>query len=124
MVTLKRGSQLVKASKRSGDFISLRELVDEVGVDACRYFFLTRSANSQMDFDMSLAKRQSSENPIYYIQYAHARMSGILRNASEQKISWLDGNVSLLTQNTELTLIREMLKFPELKPKLQSILDL
>ena len=114
MVTLKRGSQLVKASKRSGDFISLRELVDEVGVDACRYFFLTRSANSQMDFDMSLAKRQSSENPIYYIQYAYARISSILRNASEQGISWLAGDVSLLNQNTELTLIREMLKFPEL----------
>lgn len=114
MVTLKRGGQLVKASKRSGNFISLRELVDEVGVDACRYFFLTRSANSQMDFDMSLAKRQSSENPIYYIQYAHARISGILRNANDQAISWRDGDVSLLTRTTELTLIREMLKFPEL----------
>ena len=114
MVTLKRGDQLVKASKRSGDFISLRELVDEVGIDACRYFFLTRSANSQMDFDMSLAKRQSSENPVYYIQYAHARISGILRNASDQGISWRDGDVSLLTHTTELTLIREMLKFPEL----------
>ncbi len=114
MVTLKRGGQLVKASKRSGNFISLRELVDEVGVDACRYFFLTRSANSQMDFDMSLAKRQSSENPIYYIQYAHARISGILRNASNQGISWRNGDVSLLTRTTELTLIREMLKFPEL----------
>ena len=113
MVTLKRGGQLVKASKRSGNFISLRELVDEVGIDACRYFFLTRSANSQMDFDMSLAKRQSSENPIYYIQYAHARISGILRNAIDQAISWRDGDVSLLTQTTELTLIREMLKFPE-----------
>lgn len=113
MVTLKRGGQLVKASKRSGNFISLRELVDEVGIDACRYFFLTRSANSQMDFDMSLAKRQSSENPIYYIQYAHARISGILRNAIDQAISWRDGDVSLLTRTTELTLIREMLKFPE-----------
>ena len=114
MVTLKREGQLVKASKRSGDFISLRELVDEVGIDACRYFFLTRSANSQMDFDMVLAKRQSSENPVYYIQYAYARISGILRNANDQGISWRDGDVSLLTQTTELTLIREMLKFPEL----------
>ena len=70
MITLKRGGELVKLSKRSGDMISLAEVIEEVGVDACRFFFLCRSADSQMDFDMELAKKESQDNPVYYIQYA------------------------------------------------------
>ncbi|MGH2588138.1 MAG: arginine--tRNA ligase, partial [Dehalococcoidia bacterium] len=70
LVTLKRGGELVRLSKRAGDIITLREVVEEVGPDACRYFFLLRSADSQMDFDIELAKRQSNENPVYYVQYA------------------------------------------------------
>ena len=86
MVTLKRGDAEVRLSKRSGDIITLREVVEEVGADACRFFFLSRSADSQMDFDLELAKKESAENPVYYIQYAHARIASILRLAQEKGI--------------------------------------
>ena len=114
LVTLKRGGETVRISKRSGDIITLREVVDEVGADACRYFFLSRAADSQMDFDLELAKRQSQENPVYYIQYAHARIAGILRLAAERGIDHSDGDLSLLTHPAELALIRKMLTLPEM----------
>jgi arginyl-tRNA synthetase len=113
MVTLCRGGEVVKVSKRSGDLITLRELIDEVGADACRFFFAARSADSQMDFDLELAKKQSADNPVYYVQYAHARIASILRLAEERKIDYADGDVSLLTTEPELTLIRKMLLLPE-----------
>jgi len=113
MVTLRRGGELVRISKRSGDIITLREVVDEVGADACRFFFLARSADSQMDFDMELAKRESQDNPVYYVQYAHARIASILRLAQEREIGFNDGDISLLTTEPELTLIRKMLLLPE-----------
>ena len=114
MVTLRRGDELVRISKRSGDIITLREVIDEVGVDACRFFFLSRSADSQMDFDLELAKRESADNPVYYVQYAHARIASILRLAQEREIDYGDGNVSLLVTEPELTLIRKMLLLPEI----------
>ena len=114
MVTLKRGGELVRVSKRTGDIITLREVMDEVGVDACRYFFLARSANSQMDFDLELAKKQSQDNPVYYIQYAHARIASIMRLAQERGIKYGDGDVSLLTAPAEMTLIRRLLQLPEI----------
>jgi len=114
LVTLRRGGDIVPVSKRSGDIITLREVIDEVGSDACRYFFLSRSANSQMDFDLELAKKESPENPVYYIQYAHARIASILRKANQEGISHTDGDVSLLTTPPELTLIRKILLLPEL----------
>lgn len=114
MVTLKRGGEVVRISKRTGDMITLRDVIDEVGPDACRYFFLSRDANSQMDFDMALAKEQSQENPVYYVQYAHARIASILRLAEERGIDFSDGDVSLLTHDSELSLIRKMLELPEL----------
>ncbi len=113
MVTLSRGGEAVKVSKRSGDIITLRELIDEVGADACRFFFAARSADSQMDFDLELAKKQSADNPVYYVQYAHARIASILRLAEDRKIDYADGDVSLLTTEPELTLIRRMLLLPE-----------
>jgi arginyl-tRNA synthetase len=113
MVTLCRGGEVVKVSKRSGDLITLREVIDEVGADACRFFFAARSADSQMDFDLELAKKQSADNPVYYVQYAHARIASILRLAEERKIDYADGDVSLLTTEPELTLIRRMLLLPE-----------
>jgi arginyl-tRNA synthetase len=113
MVTLRRGSELVRVSKRSGDIITLREVVEEVGADACRFFFLSRSADSQMDFDLELAKKESQENPVYYVQYAHARIASILRLARQRRIDFGDGDVSLLTSEPELTLIRKMLLLPE-----------
>jgi arginyl-tRNA synthetase len=87
--------------------------VEEVGADACRFFFLSRSADSQMDFDLELAKRQSAENPVYYVQYAHARIASILRLAQEGGIDYTSGDVSLLVTEPELTLIRKMLQLPE-----------
>ena len=114
MVTLKRGDETVRASKRTGDFVTLRELVDEVGMDACRYFFLARAASTQMEFDLELATRESSENPVYYVQYAHARNASILNLAAEQDIDFSAGDVSLLTHPNELELIRTMLRLSEL----------
>ncbi len=114
LVTLKFGGDLVRASKRSGNIITLGDLVDEVGADACRYFFLARAAESQMEFDLELARRASSENPVYYVQYAHARIAGILRQANERGVTWEDGDVSLLVDDAESALVRKMLLLPEL----------
>ena len=114
MVTLKRGSEVVRASKRTGDFVTLRELVEEVGADACRYFFLARTPSTQMEFDLELAKKESVDNPVYYVQYGYARIAGILRNAVEQGIDWSGGDVSLLTHESELALVRKMTHLPEL----------
>jgi arginyl-tRNA synthetase len=114
LVTLKRGSEVVKLSKRAGEIISLREVVEEVGADAVRFFFVGRAADSHMDFDIELAKRQSAENPVYYVQYAHARIAGILAHARERIDSFDDGDVSLLEHEAELALIRKMLQLPEL----------
>lgn len=85
-VALKRGAELVKMSKRAGEFISLKELVDEVGADACRFFFASRGPNTHLTFDVDLAKKQSNENPVYYVQYVHARISSIFANAAEKGV--------------------------------------
>ena len=114
MVTLQRGGEAFRVSKRSGDIVTLRELVEEVGPDACRFFFLARSPESQMEFDLELAKEQSSENPVYYIQYAHARIASILRLALERGIDFSQGDLSMLTHEAELALIRKMLVLPEI----------
>jgi arginyl-tRNA synthetase len=114
MVTLRRGETLIRVSKRTGELITLRELVEEVGADACRFFFLSRSADSQMDFDLELAKKESADNPVYYVQYAHARIASILRLAQEQKTDYSQGDVGLLTHEAELDLIRKMVSLPEI----------
>ena len=114
MVTLKRGNEVVRASKRTGEFVTLRELAEEVGDDACRFFFLSRTPSTQMEFDLELAKKESSENPVYYVQYAHARNAGILSLARERNIDWSRGDVSLLSDPSELTLVRAMIRLPEL----------
>jgi arginyl-tRNA synthetase len=111
LVTLKRGGEVVRLSKRSGDLITLREVVEEVGPDAVRFFLLSRAAESQMDFDLELAKQESSENPVYYVQYGHARIASILRKAGD--IDYADGDVTLLSHPMELALIRQMLRLPE-----------
>jgi len=112
LVTLKRGGEIVRLSKRTGDMITLREVVDEVGPDAMRYFLLSRSADSQMEFDLDLAVAQSDENPVYYIQYAHARICSILRNAEQLDAS--DADLALLTHPAELALLRQMVQLPEI----------
>jgi len=114
LVGLKRGGETVRFSKRAGEIITLRDVVDEVGADACRFFFLQRSADAQMDFDIDLAKRQSNENPVYYVQYAHARSAGILAQAAERGLDFSDGDVGLLRHPAEMALLRKMMLLPEL----------
>ena len=114
LVALKSGGDIVRASKRTGQIVTLADLVDEVGPDACRFFFLARAAESQMEFDLELAKKESNDNPVYYVQYAHARIAGILRQAAEQQVTWEDGDVALLTDDAELALVRKMLQLPEI----------
>jgi arginyl-tRNA synthetase len=113
MVTLMRGGEEVKFSKRSGDIVTVRELVDEVGRDAMRYFFLMRKADSQLVFDIELAKKQSLENPVYYIQMAHARLSGIFRVGElDPAAIRTDVDYDLLDKPEEQALIRALLDFP------------
>jgi len=114
LVTLRRGGEIVRLSKRTGDIITLREVLEEVGPDAVRFFLLARAADSQMDFDLDLAKEESAENPVYYVQYSHARIASILRYAQEQGVTWEGGDISLLTHPMELALIRQMLLLPEI----------
>ena len=123
MVTLKQGAAVVRASKRTGEFVTLRELADEVGVDACRYFFLARAPSTQMEFDLELARKESAENPVYYIQYAHARNAGILNLARSRGMDWSGGDVSLLADPNELNLIRTMLRLPELVDQMARTLE-
>ena len=123
LVTLRRGQKIVRVSKRSGDIITLREVIDEVGSDACRFVFLSRSADAQMDFDMELAKKQSADNPVYYVQYAHARIASILKLAKEKGIDYAHGDVSLLTTEPELTLIRRMILLPEILELVASTME-
>jgi len=112
LVSLRRGGKPVRMSKRTGDIITLDEVLDEVGPDAVRFFLLARSPEAMMDFDLDLAKEQSSENPVYYVQYAHARIASILRFAAD--VDFADGDVSLLTHPAEQELIRKMLLLPDL----------
>jgi arginyl-tRNA synthetase len=113
LVTLRRGEEIVRASKRSGDVVALQELVDEVGADACRYNFLSRSADSQMDFDIELATKQSAENPVYYVQYAHARIASILKGAAERGLTDEKADISLLQDEAEYALLRVLSRLPE-----------
>ncbi len=116
LVTIKQGGEDVRLSKRAGTLVLLRELIDEVGADAVRFTLLSRAADSQMEFDVDLAKEQSDRNPVYYVQYAHARIASILREAAERDFA-ADGDVALLTHATELDLIRKMLELSEVIEK-------
>ncbi|MPZ99793.1 MAG: arginine--tRNA ligase [Dehalococcoidia bacterium] len=120
LVALRRGDQAVPLSKRAGEIVTLRDVVEEVGKDATRFFFLLPSANQTMDFDLELAKKQSDENPVYYVQYAHARIAGILAKAVEQGISADGADASLLTHEAEQTLLRKLLLLPEV---LETVVD-
>jgi len=114
LVTLYRNGQEVRMSKSSGEFITLRELLDEVGADAVRFMLLTRTADVKFDFDLDLAVEQSDRNPVYYVQYAHTRIAGVLRHAAEQGLALEpEADLSLLQHPSELALIRKMLELPE-----------
>ncbi|HEY6158369.1 MAG TPA: arginine--tRNA ligase [Gemmatimonadales bacterium] len=113
MVTVMKGGEEVRLSKRAGSYLTLRELVDEVGRDAVRYFFLMRRGDSHLVFDVDLAKTQTEENPVYYVQMAHARMSGIFRVAgSAPDAVPSDADVALLVAPEELALMKELAEFP------------
>lgn len=114
LVSLTRGGVPVSMSKRSGDFITLEEVMKEVGKDACRLFFALRGPNTSLDFDLELAKKHSSDNPVYYLQYAHARICSIFRQAAEKGVPALpaQSNVSLLKEKEERDLMRRLLLFP------------
>ena len=115
LVRLMQGGEVVRMSKRTGKAISLSDLLDEIPVDSARFFFNSRVSDTTLDFDLDLAVRQDSENPIYYVQYAHARCKSILRALEEGGINTQPASVdlSLLTDPAELDLIRELSKLPE-----------
>jgi arginyl-tRNA synthetase len=116
LVSLYRGGEPVRMSKRTGDIIALDELLDEVGPDAARYTLLTRSHDSALDFDIDLVKRQTMDNPVFYVQYAHARVASLLRVASDQGVflrPWADVDFSLLEHESELELLRKLGELPE-----------
>ncbi len=116
LVNLLRDGKPVAMSTRSGEFVTLRQVIDEVGKDACRFFFLSRRSDSQLDFDLELAKKQSNENPVYYVQYAHARVCSINRNAAEAGITLpAAGEVdfSQLILEDELALVKQLSRYGE-----------
>jgi len=116
-VTLMRGGKQVKMSTRKATFVTVDELVDEVGVDALRFFFLMRKPDSQLEFDLDLATSQSQENPVYYVQYAHARLCSIARQANEQNVeagSLVEADLSLLREEEERALLKTMAGYPAL----------
>ncbi len=113
-VTLVENGETVAMSKRAGEFVTMEDLVSDVGVDVARTYFLTRRAESHLDFDLGLAREQSSKSPIFYAQYATARIAGVLRKAEEGGMTADAADLTLLSAPEELTLIRELERFPEL----------
>jgi arginyl-tRNA synthetase len=115
IVSLLRGGKPVQMSKRAGDFVMLREVIDEIGTDTTRFIFLTRKPDSQLEFDLDVAKKQSSENPVFYVQYAFARINSIFKKAGEEGIDIDTLEYSLvkrLTEDDELRLIKKVLYYP------------
>jgi arginyl-tRNA synthetase len=114
LVKLFRDKKEVRMSKRTGNFESMRDLLDEVGVDAARWFFISRDWNTHLNFDLDLAKKQSAENPVFYVQYAHTRLASIMQKAAEQGLNWQQADLSLLQTREEFKLIQKMAELPDL----------
>jgi arginyl-tRNA synthetase len=118
MVTVMRGGEEVKISKRAGSYVTLRDLIDEAGRDATRYFLVARKADSQLVFDIDLARAQTNDNPVYYIQYAHARLASVMRQLGERGLAWdrANGEASLESLDTEheQALMVELSRYPEI----------
>lgn len=117
LVKLLRAGVEVKMSKRTGSFVTMREVIDEVGADAAKFFFLMRDSRTHLDFDLDLAKQRSADNPVYYVQYAHARISSLWRVAGTRGIdcpSAADADLSVLTDPDELGLIRKLSAYPDI----------
>ena len=123
MVTIKKGNETVKISKRSGDYITLQEIVREVGRDACRYFFLSKAPNTQLTFDINLAKSQNSNNPIYYIQYAHARLANLTKNAETLGVYINKDNDFKIETQKEISLSKKLLEFPDVIEQISEELE-
>jgi arginyl-tRNA synthetase len=124
MVTVMRGGEEVRISKRAGNYVTVRDLVDEVGRDAVRYFFLMRKSDSHLQFDVDLALKRTEENPVFYVQMAHARMAGIFRNWERpQPIGpdWAD--LAALADPSEHDLIKQLGKFPVVVTRAAEALD-
>ena len=113
MVTVLRNGQEVKISKRAGSYVTLRDLIDEVGCDATRYFLAARHPDSQLVFDIDLAKSKSNDNPVYYIQYAHARISAVLALWAGERKALFHADVSLLDSEYEMTLLQRLIDYPQ-----------
>ena len=113
MITVMRDGEEVKLSKRAGDYVTLRELIDEVGRDATRYFFIMRKSDSQLTFDIDLARSKSEENPVYYVQYAHARICSVLAQWGGDIASLKTADHAPLTSKYESDLMRTLADFPE-----------
>ena len=111
-VRLKKGEEIVKMGKRSGNFVTAREVLDEVGKDAFRFFLLRSAPETHMDFDLELAKKQASDNPVFYVQYAYSRINSIFKKTA--KVSFGNSDLSLLREREEIAMIRHLLKLPEL----------
>ena len=114
MITVMKGGEEVKLSKRAGSYVTLRDLIDEVGCDATRYFLIARKPDSQLVFDIDLAKTQNSDNPVYYIQYAHARIAGVLKQWGGNIDQLNKVNIDNLKSSQELILIKRLSEFPEM----------
>jgi arginyl-tRNA synthetase len=113
MITVMRGGEEMKISKRAGSYVTLRDLIDEVGRDATRFFFVMRKSDTHLVFDIDLARTQSEDNPVYYIQYGHARICSVLREWGGD-LAELEGvDLSSLTSTYALALLRELAEFPE-----------
>ncbi len=127
MVTVMRGGEEVKISKRAGSYVTLRDLIDEVGRDATRYFLAARRADSQLTFDIDLARAQTNDNPVYYIQYAHARVCSVLRQAIEKGLNWNQehglSQLERLDQEHEQALLGLLARYPELVANASAALE-
>lgn len=126
MVNLLRGGRKVEMSKRAGEFITMREVMDEVGADAAKFFFLMRRSDTHLDFDLELAKQQSAENPVYYVQYAHARIASLFRVAAERGLSVprpSEADLSLLRDPDEFGLIRKLSAYPSVVQASAAVLE-
>ena len=112
LVRLYQNGEVVRMSKRTGQYVTLQELIEDVGKDAARYFFIMRNPDSHLDFDLDLAKQQSSDNPVYYVQYAHARINSILKATGKAAPKAADCDLTLLKEEAELELIRKIANLP------------
>lgn len=123
LVNLKESGETVRFSKRADNFVAADDLLDVVGPDACHYIFMERAAKTHMEFDLELATKESSDNPVFYVQYAHARLCSVLEAAAERGMDYADGDVQLLTHPQELALMRRLNELPDVVARAAQALE-